>query len=202
MSDELLSADDAGAEWISTSDLMAALMIVFLFIAIVYIRPLAMEREKVKEIAVAWQEGETAIHEALDNEFKDDLEDWGAEIEKATLIVRFKAPEILFKSNAGTLQPRFRVILDEFFPRYVKVLSPYNIDIDEIRIEGHTSSEWSGLSERDAYFRNMALSQERTRSVLQYVLRPGAIDNEPTWLIDKVTANGFCLLYTSDAADE
>ena len=186
-----LDGENSGSEWISVSDLMAALMIVFLFIAIVYIRPLANERQKVREIAVAWQASETAIHDALVAEFEADLERWDATIEASTLMLRFRSPEILFESGKGSLKPRFERILDDFFPRYVAILEPYSEDIEEIRIEGHTSSDWGRLDERTAYFRNMELSQRRTRSVLEYVLRSGAFQTEPEWLVPRLTANGL-----------
>ena len=42
----------------------------------------------------------------------------------------------------------------------------------EIRIEGHTSSEWFDQSTgNEAYLNNMELSQNRARNVLDYILR-------------------------------
>lgn len=88
----------------------------------------------------------------------------------------------------------FREILDSFFPRYLDALhaAKYRDEIEEIRIEGHTSSEWDPIDDSDlAYFRNMALSQDRTRNVLEYCL--GRIDGASTreWVRGKITANGF-----------
>ncbi len=67
------STRDEDSEWISVADLMAGLMVIFLFLAIVYIRPLAEERVRIKDIAVTWQESEVSIYEALEEEFRDDL---------------------------------------------------------------------------------------------------------------------------------
>lgn len=56
------------------------------------------------------------------------------------------------------------------FPRYLDVLLQFRDSIDEVRIEGHTNSAWNERSTSDeAYFKNMKLSQGRTRSVLEYV---------------------------------
>ena len=53
------------SDWLSVSDLMAGLMVIFLFIAIIFIRPLAEQNLRIKEIASTWQENETQIYEAL-----------------------------------------------------------------------------------------------------------------------------------------
>ncbi|OAD21578.1 hypothetical protein THIOM_002650 [Candidatus Thiomargarita nelsonii] len=34
---------------------------------------------------------------------------------------------------------KFKNILTQFFPRYIKILQPYRADIEAIRIEGHSS---------------------------------------------------------------
>ena len=47
----------------------------------------------------------------------------------------------------------------------------YKDGIAEIRIEGHTSSEWFDTVGLDmAYYNNMKLSQDRSRNVLKYAL--------------------------------
>lgn len=180
------------SEWLSVSDLMAGLMVIFLFIAIVFIRPLAEQNFRMKEIARTWQENETEIYDALLKEFRGDLPKWNAEIEKDTLIIRFKAPEVLFETGRATIRPVFSEILQEFFPRYLRVLQPFKQSIDEVRIEGHTSSVWNqNTSADEAYFKNMELSQARTRAVLQYVMSLDPVTEERAWLKSILTANGL-----------
>ena len=41
-----------GEHWLTVSDLMAGLMMVFLFIAIVFMRNISIERDKIKDVAV------------------------------------------------------------------------------------------------------------------------------------------------------
>jgi outer membrane protein OmpA-like peptidoglycan-associated protein len=61
-----------------------------------------------------------------------------------------------------------------------------------VRIEGHTSTFWDNAkSPLDAYMKNMALSQARTRSTLAYVLSIEAIAPQRDWLIARLTANGL-----------
>jgi outer membrane protein OmpA-like peptidoglycan-associated protein len=177
--------------WISVSDLMAGLMIIFLFIAITYIRPILNERDAIKEIAVAWHEAELELYEKLEAEFADDLPRWNAELDKETLSVRFKAPDVLFDAAQATLKPEFEEILRDFFPRYIAVLTAFEKHISEVRIEGHTSSEWEGVDEEEAYFRNMGLSQARTRSVLRFCLELLEPYKDRQWARGVITANGL-----------
>ena len=70
----------------------------------------------------------------------------------------------------------------------------YKDSIEEVRIEGHTSSEWfAQIPINQTYMNNMELSQDRARNVLDYVLginHPKIITNK-VWLKKKVTANGL-----------
>jgi outer membrane protein OmpA-like peptidoglycan-associated protein len=186
------SSQNEDSEWISVSDLMAGLMVIFLFIAIVFIRPVAEQNLKIKEIARTWQENETEIYDALVQEFSDDLPRWNAEIEQDTLLIRFKSPEVLFERGRAAIRREFSAILEDFFPRYVNVLERFRDSIDEVRIEGHTSSVWNHTtSQEDAYFLNMGLSQARTRAVLQKVFLLPDITEHRSWLQPLLTANGL-----------
>lgn len=189
--------DDIGsqdAHWIPLSDLMTGLMVMFLLIAVVYMMRVEAEADRIKEVAIAYNEVRDELHRDLEREFQDDLPQWKAKIVKADLAVQFTEPEVLFASGSSTLRPEFRSILDDFFPRYLRILTSdkYRESITEVRIEGHTSSEWyDGATDRLAYFRNMALSQERTRSTLQYVLSLPQSGAHEAWLRQHLTANGL-----------
>lgn len=185
---------ESESQWVSISDLMSVLMMIFLFIAISYMLNVIKEKDKIKEIAVTYDKLQTELYDDLMTEFKNDLDNWNAEIDKQTLSVKFEAPEVLFASGSSTLQPKFREILDNFFPRYVNILTneKYKNDIEEIRIEGHTSSEWSfEAPPEQAYFYNMELSQDRTRKVLEFVLRSEQLDGNEDWIKERLTANGL-----------
>lgn len=178
--------------WMSVSDLMAGLMMVFLFISIALMRTALIERDKIKDVAVAYQENQVKIYDELVKEFDKDLLKWDAEIDKNELSFRFKSPDVLFGIGETELKPHFREILSDFFPRYHSVLSRYKSSINEIRIEGHTSSDWNSSSSKDyAYFKNMELSQGRTRSVLKYVYDLEKVRDDKTWINKHVAAVGF-----------
>lgn len=186
------SRNDRGEHWLSISDLMAGLMMVFLFVSIALMRDAMIERDKIKEVAVAYQENQVDLYEALISEFKEDLKRWDADIEKETLSFQFKSPDVLFDTGKISLKPAFQEILTDFFPRYLEVLMSFRDSIDEVRIEGHTSSVWSTTSsDGEAYFNNMELSQGRTRSVLSYVYSLPSINANKSWVKESVAAVGF-----------
>jgi len=191
--------------WLSVSDLMAGLMIVFLFISIVLMRnalvernkvkelsdTYQIERDKIKEVAKTYKDNKVNIYNALMTEFETDLVNWDAEIKKETLSINFKSPEVLFDSGKINLKPKFKEIISDFFPRYLTILNKFKNSIEEIRIEGHTSSQWNTLSADQAYFQNMNLSQGRTRSVLSHIYSLEAIHSERAWIRNHVAAVGY-----------
>jgi len=185
---------EAESDWVSISDLMSVLMIMFLFIAIVFMHNLQQDQLSIEKVAVAYQELQINLYEELAEEFKDDLKDWGATIEKETLTIRFQEPDVLFDMGSAKLTKRFRDILIDFFPRYISVIysAKYKDNIEEIRIEGHTSSEWTiDSDESESYFGNMALSQNRTRTVLKYSLSVLSNVEHQSWTKRYITANGL-----------
>lgn len=112
------------------------------------------------------------INLALFKEFENDLNNWDARILKDNTII-FQSPNILFKSDSSEISQRFKIILNSFFPRYIKVLHAdhFKSKIKNIKIIGHTSSIWNWnrrTKEQEIYFNHMELSQERSLSVLKY----------------------------------
>jgi outer membrane protein OmpA-like peptidoglycan-associated protein len=81
--------------------------------------------------------------------------------------------------------------LDSFIPRYVKVLKVFGAYVEEVRVEGHTSSEFGdNNTDLEKYIGNMRLSQDRTRAVTSYALSTLQDDNRE-WLQRILTANGL-----------
>lgn len=201
MSDMDLANTEPRDVWLPVSDIMAGLMMLFMAIAVFFMLKVQNEKQEIEhakmqmeEIAEVYQALRVSLYEDLRREFEQDLPRWGAEIDKETLVVRFREPDVLFDVGDASLKPRFREIINDFFPRYVAVITAprYRDHIAEVRIEGHTSSQWNRAITGDpAYLRNMTLSQDRTRAVLQYALFRPDILSEKEWLKTKVTANGL-----------
>lgn len=226
-------------EWISISDLMTGLMVVFLFVSIAYTvrvqeqnnqirrdaERLESQNSRIRGIADALISNENEIHEALLQEFSaQEQKEWGMRLineDQDRLVVRFVntrntehepinravetiEPRVFFKQQEDEISEEYKEILRMFFPRYIAVLSKYRSVISEVRIEGHTSSEWRNESELKRYLNNMELSQSRARAVLQHVLElqeEGSVDK---WPFSHLTANGlsFSKLITDSEGTE
>ena len=177
---------------LSLGDLMAGLLLIFVLLLSFVMLKLTETEKRQREIVKTYGKLQRDLYLVLNNEFEKDLGKWNAVLNEENLSIRFKELEVLFEQGAAEVRPRFKKILDDFFPRYIGVLRDYSNDIAEIRIEGHTSSEWSEeVSEEEAYILNMELSQDRTRNVLQYVLQIPAISENRNWLKKHLTANGL-----------
>ena len=184
---------DTEEHWIAVSDLMSGLMMVFLLIAVMYLVIVERKNREIQQVAILYEDLRDALYADLEAEFRDDMPRWGAEL-STDLAFRFTNTDLLFETGESSLKPEFTAILEEFFPRYIRILNSqrYQDEIAEVRIEGHTSSGWGGaLDSDDAYMRNMALSQERTRSTLGYLLELPDMAAQKNWLREHLTANGL-----------
>ena len=109
--------------WLSISDLMAGLMVVFMFIAIAYMYEMKEIVNGVIYITEGFQDTEHSLYQELNKEFKEDLEDWNAYIDAKSLSIIFKEPDVLFEKGKYNIKERFKLILSDFFPRYIDVLN-------------------------------------------------------------------------------
>ena len=175
---------DENAFSLSTGDLMAGLLFIFILLLMGALLQVQEKAEQDEEIVKRYDQIKTQLYIDLQEEFKDDLTTWRATID-STLCVRFQEPSMLFSEGDINLNSNFKAILDDFFPRYIEVLNRpgYRDNIEEIRIEGHTNSN-------GGYFSNMQLSQDRTRTVLQYCMSLVS-ENDANWLTGVITANGL-----------
>jgi outer membrane protein OmpA-like peptidoglycan-associated protein len=186
-------------------------MMIFLLVAIVFMLQVKRNEAKiveaqsrVRDIATHDTDLRSQLYQELTTEFKNDLPRWRAST-KPDLTVRFEEPSVQFDLGATVVKDSFKAVLNSFFPRYIKILrSPKYADaIEEVRIEGHTSSLWKGLTPEQAYYENMRLSQERSRSVLIQVIGIPAIrdDDNLRWILARITANGLSSIHRLLLAD-
>lgn len=178
--------------WIPLADLMTGLMMVFLLVAVAFMVKVEADSHRIKQVAILYKQSRTELYDDLKKEFAKDLPKWGAELHR-NLTIRFNEPDVLFATGSSDIKPRFKTILDDFFPRYIKILDSkkYRNLVREVRIEGYTSSIWQDLPPDQAYFQNMRLSQDRTRSTLQYVLSLAAVQSRLPWLRSHIIAIGY-----------
>ncbi len=100
----------------------------------------------------------------------------------------------LFSLGRDDILPRFSDILDKMCPIWLKKLRKFTDrrEIEEILIEGHSSSEWNNApTKRDAWVLNLDLSQRRAQAVLVHCLKlvEGTLSGE--WSRAKLAAIGY-----------
>lgn len=183
---------------LSTGDLMAGLLFLFILLLMGALLQVQEKADQDAAIVKRYDQTKTQLYIDLEEEFKEDLKVWNAVIDSTNLIIRFQEPTTLFDWDKAELKPRFKEILNDFFPRYLQLISSeqYRDNIEEIRIEGHTDS--SG-----AYEHNMELSQDRTRAVLNFCLTMVGGDDYD-WTVARITANGLSsshLIYNRDGTE-
>ena len=213
-----MQPEDNNIYALSIADAMAAMMLIFTLVLLVLALRLGSIQDKTTEIerlhrildaALEHNKNEAqqyfsmkqAIYQALIKEFSADLKKWNARIDKNSLAFIMENSKNGFEAGKSEIPPEFRAMLDQFVPRYIKVIQQYGQHVNEIRIEGHTSSEWgvnlaecqdsgSEACKKSVYLKNMRLSQDRAMSVLNYILLMENISDMP-WLRSKLTANGL-----------
>jgi hypothetical protein len=192
--------------WLSYSDMMAALLLIFILIISFTLMQsksqyeskqaeLEKQQEIIKEQEQLLNEQQKELDRiagirsdlvmALRDEFTDSS--LNIKIDEKTGAITFDAG-ILFDVADHELTEEGKAFLKEFLPKYCNVLldDKYNDYVSEIIIEGHTDTNGS-------YIYNLELSQQRAFSVAKYCLAEGngIISSEEMEILRTLlTANG------------
>lgn len=152
------------SNWVSLSDMMTGLMLIFLLISILTISHVIKRESERTELLKEFKNTKSELYEELERTFGGKRDDWGIEITR-DLSVKFENPDVHFGYLSANITPNFREILNEFIPLYIEIINKpkYSDKIKEVRIEGHTAA-W------DDYLFTINLSQDRSNAVLTYIL--------------------------------
>ena len=147
--------------WISISDIMTGLMVIFMLLAISYV----LKNNPPVDVIIQ------AVYSEMERSMKEDFDKVNNVIISDEATVRFIAEKgELFKVNEHELTPYFKKSLDKIIPIYFEKLkkiysdSTESVVIKEVRIEGHTDSYGN-------YYSNLNLSSNRAREVQEYIMR-------------------------------
>lgn len=141
----------------------------------------------------------SGLYEDLMAEFKYDFAKWNAELDKDGLIFRFAKAGTWFASEESYIPEKYKEILNNFYPRYVKVISRYKNQIAEVRVEGHASSVYKlAANASEAYMYNKKLSQDRADTVRDYTLNLDSeiVKDNKAWLNQNYRPYGLSSDYT------
>ena len=200
--------------WQSYSDMLAALLLVFILIMFAAIQKmesqqdaLAYQQQTIEKQRITiqslggdsgsetqkLQEMEEQVSEIIGvkseiiENLRQELKGVDLEIDSQTGAIQFNS-EILFDTDKSTLKASGKKELNKFLKGYFKVLldSEFSDNIAEIIIEGHTDTDGS-------YNYNLELSQKRALSVAKYCLNSEELDltsKQKKKLPKIITANG------------
>lgn len=192
--------------WLSYSDMMASLLLVFVLIISFTMlqskkqyelqakeyeiqKELIQEQKKIMEQQQERLDGVIGVKSNLIADLKEEFEntDLKVSVDSQTGAITFDA-SILFDVNKYELKDSGKNFLKEFLPHYLHILlqDDYESYISEIIIEGHTDTNGT-------YMHNLQLSQERALSVATFCLEDGNTilpSEEKDRLRSIVTANG------------
>ena len=192
--------NDETSIWISTTDLMSGMLVLFLFISVLLTQQENETKGKLKSINENAIIAQRELQSSLNEEFgekglsKYNL-DTGKDLSKVGH-ASFLDGESRFKQGSAVPTSDFENELRVFLPKYLKAIKKCDDKdknlIKEIRIEGHTSSEWhANVSPDQAYINNMELSQARTRAILEFALAEPSLQEYRPLIKEKLTANGL-----------
>lgn len=196
-----LKHNEDSSHFISLSDIMTALMLVFMFLSVAIIFKINQNSEKadmMSNIVQTYEQKDNSIYKSLTETFDENKrKQLGIKINEADLSVSFEDDTIKFDTGKSEISKEFAEKLDGFFPYFINNMKDQIDDIQEIRIEGYADTD--GIKgEKDEiknYLFNMRLSQNRARNVLEYCInmpqtrkiKKADFDK----IKEKITANGL-----------
>ena len=194
--------------WISNTDMITGVLVIFLFLAVILTHQAEEQKREIEAIAQQSTHAAEELKRNLDEAFTDEeKEKYHLHYNGEIGAVCFEDASSHFVAGSADIPAGFKVELQNFLPKYLNAIAKCNPDnIKEIRIEGHTSSEWGlGGSQADAYFKNMKLSQDRTRAILDETMSMEELKDKKAFLQAKLTANGLSsshLRYKPDGTED
>ena len=157
------SQEEEPGFWISFSDLMASILIIFILLFVYklveYQASLSEKEQQIQELTST----RVKIIEMLQEEFEKENIDINIDPKTGTINLN---ESILFDTSKSELKKEGKEFAKRFIPIYVKILlgnEEVRSQLSQIIIEGHTDDVGS-------YMSNLKLSQDRTLSVAKFLL--------------------------------
>jgi len=170
------------SNYISMSDMMSGLMLVFLVISILLVLVSQKKNQSIEKMLVENQKKEKTVDgilieyntshmricQDLEANFAKQQDALYMQIDCDELTVKFNDPDYLFETDSAVINNKYKTILADFIPRYLSVINnpQYRDYISEVRIEGHTAKPSANYP---TYMKTIQLSQARANAVLDFL---------------------------------
>ncbi len=161
--------------WITYSDLMSGLLLVFVLLMVVAMTHYAEFNRKKTEVLKNQEERLKSFRELqikLIGNLEEAFQDETVSIDTTTGVLQIGSG-ILFGENESELRPEGQERLTRIFDAYIKVIldDQFSDFIKQIEIEGHTNTNGT-------YLHNLQLSQQRALTVMRELLDHAGKDHD------------------------
>jgi chemotaxis protein MotB len=156
---------DENVFWITMSDLLLGLVIIFLVLFVFAIT--GFTQSKIKENETKYEVTQKIADELNKNNIHVDIDKYAGTIKISDLE--------LFELNSWELSENGKTFMAKFVPIYLNTImkdKKIKDNITAIIVEGHTDSQTfaNAKTDEDKYYKNMDLSLKRASSVGQYII--------------------------------
>ncbi|MCZ6804788.1 MAG: OmpA family protein [Proteobacteria bacterium] len=169
-----IRVDDENPYWISFSDIMAGLLVIFILATLLLFMQLTQQQERLKQVEEEIHETVSDIEKAnrvrseLLGDVKEALEEQGIEVEISDndSVLTIPSRTLSFESDHADIPPHQEAIVEKIGITLLNEITKSGRDkyIDTIFVEGHTDSRPSGYKKVG----NWLLSADRAISVWRY----------------------------------
>jgi len=108
------------------------------------------------------------FYEELCKIFEQEIHNYKLEI-KEDLSIEFTDKDLYFGVGESKLTSNQEEFLNNFSEKLMPFMYKYRELVQKLEINGHTSSEWAGVSFSNAYLKNEELSMKRSFSTISYM---------------------------------
>lgn len=149
-------------------------------------------KERIRDRIDARGDQQAELAAVLEEELGALVRQVGGEISDDGSITLPNPDGVLFEAGSARITGELRSFLSQTCAPWMRAIQQSGLDISEVRIEGHASSEWNGARSReDAFLRNLGLSQDRAEAVLSTCLSMVRGNDSHRWAQQYLTAVGY-----------
>jgi len=138
--------------------------------------------------------GYPAFNKDIEQNLSKDFNKYGLIYNEDSSILTFTESNILFENGQSAVSKQLKIVLHNFFPKYLNILMKHRGNIKKIVIRGHSSSSNRlGKTAEEKFELNRILSQRRADNFLSYLTQiyEANVQDNLDWIEEKFEAKGM-----------